>query len=118
MGYMTAYLEAWSITSFPHYSYPDADAMLGVGSGFYALHFLVSFPMYVELHRAHASGEMWDMWQVFCHALAASMLILTFYEVWRLTIGRISPLVDDTACPPFTHNVVGQSRSLEPCLPS
>lgn len=106
-GYVTAYIEAWSIAAFPHYSYPDKEAMLSIGSAFYSLLFVVTYPMYVELHRAHAAGEKWTLWRICCHALGASMLVLVLYESWRLTIGRISPLVNDTACPPYAHHILG-----------
>eukprot|EP00035_Acanthoeca_spectabilis_P030650 m.10308 g.10308 ORF g.10308 m.10308 type:complete len:298 (-) comp4299_c0_seq1:127-1020(-) len=112
MGYATAYVEAWSISSFPHYSYPDREAMMTVGSAFYSLLFVVTYPMYVELHRSHAAEEKCSIWQVFCHALAASMIVLVLYETWRLSIGRISPLVDDTLCPPYTHSILGHPDSV------
>ena len=123
MGYVTAVVEAVSISAFPHYRYPDREAMLTVGSAFYSLLFVVTYPMYVELHRAHAvmhgsaqgdpankqGDTTWTLWRVCCHALAASMLVLLNYELWRLTMGRISPLVDSTTCPPYTHPVLGVS---------
>lgn len=112
MGYATAYVEAWSISSFPHYRYPDREAMMTVGSAFYSLLFVVTYPMYVELHRSHAAEEKCSIWQVFCHALAASMIVLVLYETWRLSIGRISRLVDDTVCPPYTHSILGQPDSV------
>jgi hypothetical protein len=130
MGYITAVVEAVSISAFPHYRYPDRPAMLTVGSAFYSLLFVVTYPMYVELHRAHArhcaavvgegggrraSASMsdgndcaWTLWRVLCHALAASMMVLLNYELWRLTVGRISPLVDPTTCPPYTHPLLGR----------
>ena len=44
-AYGTAFLEAYSIQSFPHYRYPDAVAMFKYGSAFYATMFIVTYPM-------------------------------------------------------------------------
>eukprot|EP00040_Diaphanoeca_grandis_P027265 m.154755 g.154755 ORF g.154755 m.154755 type:complete len:355 (+) comp30908_c0_seq1:193-1257(+) len=109
MAYVTAFFEALSMSAFPHYYYPDREAMLSIGSLFYALLFVVSYPMYTSFsRRAHAL----TLWQTAVDSLAASMLILCLYEAWRTIIGPISDAVDPTVCPPFTHPVDGTIPNL------
>lgn len=111
LSYFTAVLETWSIEAFPHYNYPDRDAMLKLGSLFYALFFVVSYPMYARIDGA-ATAMMpttprWGLWRTVCHGLATSMLIFIGMDLWRLAVGPISAKVDPGACPPFTHPLNG-----------
>ena len=48
-SYFTAILEAGTIASFPYYTYPDTKAMFLIGSVFYAIYFLGSFPSFLRL---------------------------------------------------------------------
>ena len=43
-SYFTAFMETLSISSFPYYSFEDRDMAYTVGSAFYGIYFLVSFP--------------------------------------------------------------------------
>lgn len=82
MALLTAWLETWTISSFPYYTYPDFDRMLTTGSVFYGLFFLVSFPMFARLDEK--MGESWSWQRVVIEALASMMMILTIADVWRL----------------------------------
>eukprot|EP00041_Stephanoeca_diplocostata_P020509 m.460823 g.460823 ORF g.460823 m.460823 type:complete len:290 (+) comp21599_c0_seq10:192-1061(+) len=106
IAYVTAVLEAVGMAAFPHYTYPDAQAMFVKGSAFYSLLFVITYPMFHEFQTNYVKSggaRMWTIWETCQHALAACMLALLLMEGWRLCIGTISPLVDSNPCPPFTH---------------
>ncbi|KAL5660220.1 hypothetical protein ACJX0J_027345, partial [Zea mays] len=46
LSYFIAYLETLAIANFPYYEFVDRDIMYKVGSLFYAIYFIVSFPMF------------------------------------------------------------------------
>jgi len=89
MSYVVAFMETWTIQNFPYYHIPDRHAMYVYGSMFYALYFLVSFPMFLRLDEK--VGECWSLSRSVVDALAASMLITQCLDAWRLGIG---PIVD------------------------
>ena len=86
LSYFTAFMETLTISAFPYYSFADRDRAYTVGSLFYGLYFLVSFPAYYTFQdncRAGALGA-WDA------ALAASgvgMIILCLLDAVRLGLG-------------------------------
>lgn len=86
LAYATAYMETWSISAFPHYRYPDLHAMLTVGSAFYALMFVVSFPAFAAM--AHA--EKTSLLGTVQHALACGMAVFLLFDVWRLAVGTVA----------------------------
>ena len=45
-SYFTAFMETLTISSFPYYSFEDRDMAYIVGSAFYGIYFLVSFPAF------------------------------------------------------------------------
>lgn len=45
-SYFTAFMETLSISSFPDYSFEDRYAAYTVGSAFYGIYFLVSYPVF------------------------------------------------------------------------
>lgn len=47
--YVTAVMEVATIASFPYYTYPDTKAMFIVGSGFYGIYFIGSFPSFLRV---------------------------------------------------------------------
>ena len=49
MSYFTAFMETLTISSFPYYSFEDRDMAYTIGSAFYGIYFLVSFPAFIEL---------------------------------------------------------------------
>jgi cycloeucalenol cycloisomerase len=48
-SYFTAFMETLTISSFPYYSFEDRNAAYLVGSAFYGLYFIVSFPMFYRV---------------------------------------------------------------------
>ncbi|CAA2992251.1 cycloeucalenol cycloisomerase [Olea europaea subsp. europaea] len=47
-SYFIAYLETLAISNFPYYEFVDRASMYKVGSLFYAIYFMVSFPMFLR----------------------------------------------------------------------
>jgi cycloeucalenol cycloisomerase len=48
MAYITAFMEAFTLENFPYYQHTDKWLMYKYGSAFYALYFIVSFPMFAR----------------------------------------------------------------------
>jgi len=46
MAYITAFMEAFTIAKVPYYQHHDRQTMYLIGSCFYAIYFIVSFPMF------------------------------------------------------------------------
>lgn len=53
-SYVTALTEAVTIVGFPYYSFADRDAALTVGSAFYGIYFIVSYPAFARIDEAPA----------------------------------------------------------------
>ena len=50
-SYLTAFMETLTISSYPYYSFQDRDMAYTVGSAFYGIYFLVSFPAFYYFDR-------------------------------------------------------------------
>ncbi|KAL5721967.1 cycloeucalenol cycloisomerase [Ranunculus cassubicifolius] len=90
LSYFIAYLETVSISKFPYYEFVDRDAMYKVGCLFYAIYFLVSFPMFLRIDEEHC--ESWDLPRVAIDALGAAMLVIILLDLWRNFVGPIISL--------------------------
>ncbi|XP_065195431.1 uncharacterized protein LOC135826731 [Sycon ciliatum] len=77
-----AFMETWTISSFPYYTYKSPARMFTVGTIFYALLFLVTFPMFSRLDEG--KFESWTMGRVVVEALATMMLVLWVADLWRI----------------------------------
>lgn len=80
-SYFTAYGETLSISSFPCYSFEDRNMAYIVGSAFYGIYFLVSYPIFYSL-PVNAS-----LYRTIMEAMGASMLVLTLLDLCRLFYG-------------------------------
>ncbi|KAJ4890646.1 Cycloeucalenol cycloisomerase [Raphanus sativus] len=69
---------------FPYYEFVDRNAMYRVGCLFYALYFIVSFPMFFRMDEK--SSDKWELSRVAVDALGASMLVerWLFLPIWGL----------------------------------
>ena len=92
LSIITAFLETWTISGFPYYTYPDYYAILTKGSVFYAIYFMVTFPMFLRLDEEPA--DPWTLGRTTVDALAAMMMVLLCGDIWRLAIGAVG---DDVA---------------------
>lgn len=88
----TAAAETWTISSFPYYTYPDYHTMITIGSVFYGLFFVITFPMFHRLDEDHSTP--WTLGRTAIEALAAMMLVLLCADWWRLLIGAVYTSTD------------------------
>ncbi|CAM0875951.1 unnamed protein product [Alopecurus aequalis] len=95
LSYFIAYLETLAIANFPYYEFVDRDIMYTVGSMFYAIYFLVSFPMF---SRIDEKAEKWDLCRVAVDALGAAMLVTIILDLWRIFLGPIVPIPESRQC--------------------
>ncbi|GFZ17418.1 cyclopropyl isomerase [Actinidia rufa] len=96
LSYFIAYLETIAISNFPYYEFVDRASMYKVGSLFYAIYFLVSFPMFVRIDEK--PGDPWDLPRVAVDALGAAMLVTIILDLWRIFLGPIIPIPDTKQC--------------------
>ena len=89
MSWLVAFMETFTIQNFPYYFIPDQQVMYLYGSCFYALYFMVSFPMFLRMDEE--PGECWSVQRAAIDAMAASMAITQALDFWRIFIG---PIVD------------------------
>ncbi|KAA8496932.1 Cycloeucalenol cycloisomerase [Porphyridium purpureum] len=107
LAYVTALGETLTISAFPFYDFTDRSRMYSVGSVFYALYFVVSFPMYLridehELDNRGAAGapagspcdeklkpryvlNFFSLGQAVLDSFAAAMMVTMLLDFWRLS---------------------------------
>eukprot|EP00981_Chlorochromonas_danica_P007877 scaffold1885_cov161-Ochromonas_danica.AAC.20 len=73
-SYFTAFMETLSISSFTYYSFEDRFAAYTLGSPFYGIYFLASFPFFFRLSEGHG------LFQAIVEALACSMIVLCLLD--------------------------------------
>ncbi|XP_034217883.1 cycloeucalenol cycloisomerase isoform X2 [Prunus dulcis] len=96
LSYFIAYLETVAISNFPYYQFVDRSSMYTVGSLFYAIYFIVSFPMFLRIDEK--PGNPWDLPRVAIDALGAAMLVTIILDLWRIFLGPIVPIPETKQC--------------------
>ncbi|XP_062182579.1 cycloeucalenol cycloisomerase-like [Phragmites australis] len=94
LSYFIAYLETLAIANFPYYEFVDRDMMYKVGSLFYAIYFMISFPMFSRIDE----NEKWNLSRVAVDALGAAMLVTIILDLWRIFLGPIVPIPESRRC--------------------
>ena len=88
MSYFTAFMETLTISSFPYYSLVDRNMAYTVGSAFYGIYFLVSFPAFVAFddHIDNKSMAMakTTLWDTMVSSCGYGMMILCLLDFVRL----------------------------------
>ncbi len=91
LSYFTAFMETLTISSFPYYSFEDRDMAYKVGSAFYGIYFLVSFPAFLEFDRevddSAKSARKVTLWDAFVESCGYGMMILCLLDFVRLYLG-------------------------------
>mmetsp|Transcript_11416 Transcript_11416/g.36279 ORF Transcript_11416/g.36279 Transcript_11416/m.36279 type:complete len:277 (-) Transcript_11416:578-1408(-) len=82
-AYATAVIEVVTISSVPFYSHKDVAAMYTIGSAFYGLYFIISYPAYARM------SPSWTLSYAAQDALSAAMVVFILCDFWRLAIGVI-----------------------------
>lgn len=93
MAYVTAFMETLTISHFPYYDFEDRAMAYTVGSAFYGLYFVVSFPVYLSLDEPASPPSPLapglTFVQVAISALGAGMAVLMLLDLVRLgVVGR------------------------------
>ncbi|XP_042492334.1 cycloeucalenol cycloisomerase isoform X1 [Macadamia integrifolia] len=96
LSYFIAFLETLAISNFPYYSFVDQASMYKVGSLFYAIYFIVSFPMFLRIDEK--PGDLWDLPRVAVDSLGAAMLVTIILDLWRIFLGPIVPVPETKQC--------------------
>ena len=85
MAYTTAFMESLTICGFPYYSFEDRDMAYTLGSAFYGIYFLVSFPMFLAVDESPATKKTHA--ETFWEAMGSSMAVLCLLDFVRLRLG-------------------------------
>ena len=94
LSILTAFLETYTISNFPYYTYPDYYSMLTTGSVFYGMFFMVSFPAFYFIDEQ----ETWSIGRVVITAFGCMMIIMLLADIWRLqVVNKTIP-----ACVPYS----------------
>lgn len=84
-----AFLEAFTLQKFPYYVHEDTYKMYTIGSVFYSLYLIVSFPMFYRIDEYPSKARQWSIKQVALDGFAASMIVFILLDFWRIIIGNI-----------------------------
>ena len=86
MSYGTAFMETLTISNFPYYDFEDRHLAYTVGSAFYGIYFVVSFPMYFAIDEpgVGAPTPAAALSEAAVSALGAGMLVLLLLDIVRL----------------------------------
>jgi len=97
LSYLTAFMETLTISSFPYYSFEDRNMAYTVGSAFYGIYFLVSFPAFLEFDRdvdmdigaadAGAVRKKVTCWETIVESCGYGMMIMCLLDFVRLYLG-------------------------------
>ncbi|QDZ22132.1 cycloeucalenol cycloisomerase [Chloropicon primus] len=90
MSYTTAFGEALTICAFPYYSFEDRNQAYVLGSAFYGIYFLVSYPMFFQVDenaKKAIKSSHYSIQDTIVSALAASMAVLCLLDFVRLSMG-------------------------------
>ena len=108
MSYSTAFMESLTICGFPYYVFEDRDMAYTLGSAFYGIYFLVSFPMFLRVDEdvradgkglskvvaaalpagaVEAMGGRMTHHSVFWEAMGSGMSVLCMLDFVRLYLG-------------------------------
>jgi len=85
-SYFTAFMETLTISSYPYYAFEDRDMAYTVGSAFYGIYFLVSFPAFFAFDPNVDDPKQTSMtvWEVIVSSCGYGMMILNLLDFVRL----------------------------------
>ena len=87
-SYFTAFMETLSISSFPYYRFEDRNMAYTVGSAFYGIYFLVSFPAFIyfddEIDKSGPTARKVNLWDTVVSSCGHGMMILCLLDFVRI----------------------------------
>ena len=90
MSYACAFMETLTISNFPYYDFENRSMAYTVGSAFYGLYFVVSFPMYFALDEPTPGASLRSpgaaLVEVAINSLGAGMAVLLCLDAVRLAV--------------------------------
>jgi len=88
MSYATAFMETLTISNFPYYDFEDRHLAYTVGSAFYGLYFVVSFPVYFAIDEPGVGPPKpgVPLVEVAVSSLGAGMAVLLALDLVRLSV--------------------------------
>jgi len=101
LSYFTAFMETLSISAFPYYSFEDRYMAYTIGSAFYGIYFLVSFPAFVlfddhiddddvktsTVVTKNVTTHVVTLWETIVQSCGYGMIILCLLDFVRLQTG-------------------------------
>jgi cycloeucalenol cycloisomerase len=105
LSYALAFMETWTLENYPDYAIKDRQAMYTLGSAFYSIYFLVSFPAFFRLDEdaVEAGQSKKPLWWYAWDCLAACMLVTCLLDFVKLAFG---PIYTHDASSAHNNNVV------------
>ncbi|THU50553.1 hypothetical protein C4D60_Mb06t21460 [Musa balbisiana] len=97
--------------SFPYYEFVDRESMYKVGSLFYAIYFIVSFPMFSRVDEI--DDEPWDLPRVAVDALGAAMLSPQLRRWIRRAASALPPRPSAASVRPLTLPLTSAPLSVD-----
>jgi len=87
-SYFTAFMETLSISSFPYYAFKDRFMAYTLGSAFYGIYFLVSYPVFYRLdEKVTKNSPPASLTSTILEAMGAGMIVLILLDLCRLALG-------------------------------
>jgi len=90
-SYFTAFMETLTISSYPYYFFEDRNMAYTVGSAFYGIYFLVSFPAFYyfdnDVDSKEGGKRGMTLYETVVSSCGAGMIILCLLDFVRLYLG-------------------------------
>ena len=84
LAIVTAFMETFTISNFPYYTYPDYHMMITTGSLFYSIFLSVTFLIFYHIDETRYS---WSLTEVSFSSLGGMMIVLLLADYCRLVSG-------------------------------
>eukprot|EP01095_Lingulamoeba_sp_RSL-Kostka_P004832 TRINITY_DN16058_c0_g1_i2.p1 TRINITY_DN16058_c0_g1~~TRINITY_DN16058_c0_g1_i2.p1 ORF type:complete len:280 (+),score=38.39 TRINITY_DN16058_c0_g1_i2:33-842(+) len=82
LSVFTAFMETFTISNVPYYSHDDKFMMYTIGSVFYAIYFIIGFPMFYRVDEDPKNN--FTLFQSAIESFASCMIVFTLLDLWRL----------------------------------
>lgn len=89
-SYFTAFMETLTISAYPDYSFEDKDMAYTIGSAFYGIYFIVSFPAFflfddeIDQENTNTPGRKVTVYDTFLSSCGHGMMIMILLDFVRL----------------------------------
>jgi cycloeucalenol cycloisomerase len=85
-AYFTAFMETLTISAYPDYSFEDRNMAYTIGSAFYGIYFIVSFPAFFIFDQTidQVKGHKVSVWETVVSSCGYGMIIMILLDIVRL----------------------------------